>query len=383
SRSRIERPTAHRQRVMKNQRIQFSWVLPSLLAAFCAHGSSQAAQEAASETLTWGQLPSLPDALGLAGAFAGVSGGALIVAGGANFPNGFVWQGGKKVWQDKVYALDDPKGAWKVAGKLSRPLAYGVSVTTTQGVICIGGSDAERHYTDVFRLEWKDGALKTQPLPSLPIPLANAAGARAVDTIYIAGGADQPGELTALNKLFALDLAAAPLQWKELESCPGAPRQLAAAAAVDGAFFLIGGFTPQTSETKTVRRYLLDAWRYDPRQGWKRIADLPHPVVAAPSPAPALGASRFLLISGDDGSKLGFQPIEQHPGFSNEILSYGAITDTWRVAGAAPVARATAPVVEWRGQFLIVSGEVRPCVRSPQIWAFSAPTPQPGSSQPN
>src|SRR5262245_23532811 len=36
---------------------------------------------------TWTQLPPLPDREGFAGAFAGVTGGALIVAGGANFPD--------------------------------------------------------------------------------------------------------------------------------------------------------------------------------------------------------------------------------------------------------------------------------------------------------
>ena len=47
--------------------------------------------------LTWKQLPPLPDKLGFAGSFAGVSGGALIVAGGANFPEAMPWAGGPKV----------------------------------------------------------------------------------------------------------------------------------------------------------------------------------------------------------------------------------------------------------------------------------------------
>src|SRR4051794_13907380 len=53
--------------------------------------------------LVWRPLPDLPDPLGLAGAFAGVSSGALLVAGGANFPNGMPWDGGAKVWQDRVW----------------------------------------------------------------------------------------------------------------------------------------------------------------------------------------------------------------------------------------------------------------------------------------
>ena len=41
---------------------------------------------AVAQSLTWNQLPSLPDPLGVAAPIAGVSGGALVVAGGANFP---------------------------------------------------------------------------------------------------------------------------------------------------------------------------------------------------------------------------------------------------------------------------------------------------------
>ena len=41
-------------------------------------------------------------------AVAGVSGGALLVAGGANFPDKKPWQGGTKVWYDTVFVLDEP-----------------------------------------------------------------------------------------------------------------------------------------------------------------------------------------------------------------------------------------------------------------------------------
>ena len=40
----------------------------------------------AADTLTWKQLPPLPDVPGVAAPFAGVSGCALLVAGGVNFP---------------------------------------------------------------------------------------------------------------------------------------------------------------------------------------------------------------------------------------------------------------------------------------------------------
>ena len=146
----------------------------------------------------WKRLPSLPDARGFAGPFAGVSDGVLLVAGGANFPDKKPWDGGKKVWYDTVFALERPDGAWKVAGHLSRPLAYGVSVTHRNRTVCVGGSDAERHYAEAFRLEWKAGSVAVTPLPPLSRPVANACGALVGDTLYIAGGQDKPDSWNGL-----------------------------------------------------------------------------------------------------------------------------------------------------------------------------------------
>ena len=49
-------------------------------------GSAQITKKA--NQFAWGELPAIPDNFGFAGSFSGVSGDALIVAGGANFPDG-------------------------------------------------------------------------------------------------------------------------------------------------------------------------------------------------------------------------------------------------------------------------------------------------------
>jgi hypothetical protein len=54
----------------------------------------------------------------VAGPFAGTSGGALIVAGGANFPDKMPWDGGKKIWHDTAFVLDKTNGAWRGEFKL-------------------------------------------------------------------------------------------------------------------------------------------------------------------------------------------------------------------------------------------------------------------------
>jgi N-acetylneuraminic acid mutarotase len=326
----------------------------------------------AENSLAWKQLPSLPDPLGVAAPFAGVSGDALIVAGGANFPGKMPWEGGTKVWHDTVWLLEQPNGSWREIGKLRRPLGYGISVTHRDTIVCVGGSDAERHYPDAFRLTWKGGKLISDSLPPLPIALSGASGALVKDTVFVACGSEQPGEQSATNRVFALDLAAQTPAWRELPALPGKPRLLAIAGARDDAFFVFGGIALEPNETgKIVRVYLRDAWSFREKDGWHRLADLPKPCVAAPSPAPFIGG-RFLLLAGDDGSRVGFQPLDKHPGFPRGILACDPALDRWTAnASEVPAPRATVPCVEWNGMFVIPSGEQRPGVRSPEVWAIT------------
>lgn len=319
--------------------------------------------------LHWSQLPSLPDHLGVAGAFAGVSNGDLLVAGGANFPDKMPWEGGKKVWHDTVYALDRTNGAWRVVGTLPRPLGYGVSLSTKDGVLCIGGSDAERHYPDVFLLSHSHGKLNVKSLPPLPVSLANGAGALVGKIAYVTAGAAMPGEQSALNRFFALELANAKPAWREIEPCPGEARILPVAGGTKGAFYLAGGAALRPKDGKIKRVYLQDAWRFTPGRKWERLADLPKPCVAAPSPAPVVNAT-MLLLGGDDGALADFQPLEQHPGFPKAVQALDLRTEKWTQFDGVPATRATVPVVEWNGLFVLPSGEVRPGVRSPEVWAL-------------
>jgi len=317
----------------------------------------------------WTKLAPLPDKEGFAGSFAGVSNGALLVAGGANFPDKKPWEGGAKVWHDRVFALESQNEEWIEAGKLPRPLGYGVSVTHRGGMVCVGGSDSQRHYADAFRLEWNDGKLVTAKLPELPKPFANGCGALVGDVLYVAGGQEPPGTELTLKTAWRIDLSATEPKWERIEDCPGSGRMLAAAAACDGSFWLIGGVELVTGKDgKPQRRYLSDAYRYTPGKGWQRVADLPHAIAAAPSPA-LCDATGIYLLGGDDGAQVGLAP-DKHRGFSKQIYRYDAMTANWADAGKLSDPRVTAPAVCWDGAWLVPSGEVRPGVRSPEVLVF-------------
>jgi N-acetylneuraminate epimerase len=360
-------PSVHRRVGNVPHPMKF-WTALTLLVA--SHACAAEAMEAL-KALQWRPLAPLPDPIGVAGPFAGASSGGLLVAGGAHFPTDMPWAGGAKVWTDRVWFLAKKNGEWKAAGNLPRPLAYGVSVTFLGKVWCIGGSDAARHYPDVFSLEWSSGRLVHTAAAALPAPLASAAGA--VDregNLFVACGSGAPGETSASNRFFTARLNDKELHWRELPPLPAEPRILAVAASHDGAFYIFGGAALDPANGKTVRRYLRDCWSYSPGGGWRRIADLPAPAVAAASPAPFV-RGRLWVISGDDGSLAGFAPAAEHPGFPGAVYAYDPGTDLWRSEERAPAPRVTLPCVEWGEDFVLPSGEIRPGVRSPEVWCFS------------
>ncbi|MCU0871262.1 MAG: sodium/solute symporter [Pirellulaceae bacterium] len=331
--------------------------------------------QVAGDAAEWTQLPPLPDPRGLGGAFAGASGDSLLVAGGTNFPDKPPWEKGTKFWYDSIYALFPGEASWRTAGSLPGLRAYGASIETEQGLVCAGGADAETHYDEVYLLRWQDAVLQVNTLPPLPAPCAYACGARLGSVVYLAGGVDNPRPTNAMRTFWALDLADPKPSWRELEPWPGPGRILAVAGVQAGAFHLFSGADIELDASgKPVRRYLSDAYRFMPGKGWQAIAAPPRPLVAAPSPAPAVGQSHLLVLSGDDGTKIDFSPPAKHPGFTPAIFAYHTITDTWVQMGQTPAPQVTTPTANWRGRWVIPSGEIRPGVRSPEVWSFR---PQP------
>jgi N-acetylneuraminic acid mutarotase len=333
----------------------------------------------------WGELAFIPDEHGFAGSFAGVANNALIVAGGANFPDGGApWTGSKKAWTDKIFVLEKPNGKWKLAATLSQPLGYGVSISHHNKLICIGGSNASGHVATVFAMSYINGKVTMEYWPHLPEALANSCGAVVGHTLYIAGGLLAPDAKGTASVFWSLDLDKPKSDWKKLETWPGPPRMLSIASSLNGKFYLFSGTDLEDKAGAAHRKYLNDAYAYTPGKGWKKLADLPRPVVAAAGPAVAYHKNELLIFGGDDGVLADNAATlkEKHPGFSDDILSYNTTTNKWTSAGRiktnklsdaaknpnkslwAPVTTAS---VLWQGVLVIPGGEVRPAVRTSRV----------------
>lgn len=353
----------------------------------------------AQSQLRYTRLPDLPasnsqPSLGVAGAFAGVSHGALLIAGGANFTNGFPWQGGTKVWHSTVYVLvrEGNSHQWVSTHKLDRPRGYGASVVWHEQLICIGGNDDKQRFADVFSLRWNLSAatLDRQLLPSLPTPLANLSAAISGNSLYVFGGESDRG---TENSLYVLNLVTPTRGWQKLADLPGPARAYTAMTAQQNgpeqSLYVAGGRQTSTGRTTVYA----DVYEYRiSRKQWQRLPDLPQPLAA--HQVVAMGSLSLFIFGGDDGKRL--RQIEalsnqvnqlpegvekercrternnlqiNHSGFIKTVWQFRTDTKTWSVVDTLPFPTpVTTPLVRWGNSVVMPSGEITPGIRTPAIW---------------
>ena len=347
--------------------VAFVWL------SIAACGSAQ--NDDAGATATWSELPPLPDVVGFGGPFVGVHRRALIVAGGANFPQAPPWEGGEKVWHDRVFVLPADADQWLEAGRLPAPRAYGLTISTDDGLLLIGGSDATNVFAECHWLRWNvaAGQLEVEAAPPLPRPSAFHAGGVVDGVVVVLAGKATKASDSVSDEVWTLDLNHAPAdrRWSKRRAFPGVPRIKAVGAVQsDGGgrrhlFCFSGEVTHRANDGTSRLEYLVDGWRYDPVDDrWTRTADLERPVAAGS--AVDIGASHVLVFSGSTGEHVE-RPVEDRPEFPTDVLAYHTITDTWTRFATMPSGVVTTQVVRLGDRLVISTGEVRPGVRTNRV----------------
>ena len=309
-------------------------------------------------SLSLPQLDGTPN-IGIAGAFSGRVNGKLLIAGGANFPDRTPEANGEKRYHRDLYIYDASRGWQVIRDALPAPRAYGISVTLPEGVLCIGGCDASECTDQVSLLTLDGDRPRFTPWPSLPRPLANAAGALVGHRIYVAGGIEQGGGGTAATRdFFMLDLHDRGRGWQELPPWPGPGRAFAVAASqsdgFDNCFYLFSGRDFSGDSAWTVHK---DGYRYNPRLGsWERLEG-EFPVMAGT--AAPFGTNHILLIGGRNGTNSDDRMLRLYHTIT-ETLTEVPVSDEIDL----PV---TTNVLPDDDGILITSGEIRPGVRTPVL----------------
>jgi SSS family transporter len=199
------------------------------------------------------------------------------------------------------------------------------------------------------------------------------------DQIYLAGG-QRTGDLTSAQQSFwLLDMKKRgdpDFKWTELPAWPGPERAFNLTVSQHNGFndcvYVMSG----RRDTGQGLEFLRDVYEFDPTKmgttvadPWRRLPDAPSCVMAGT--AAAVGQSHVFVMGGADGSLFhrAADLKERHPGFPKRALVYHTITATWTEVESTPVNHVTTAAVPWDGRIVIPSGEVRPRVRSPKVWA--------------
>ena len=339
---------------------------------------------AAPPATDWKTLPPLPDPVGFGGMFAGVADGVLFTGGGSRFIDKPVWNGGKKVFSDKVFVLKNSAGPWEVlSDTLPLELAHGASAPHGSSVIYAGGMNASGALKNVYRISLTNGALQVADLPELPHPLVYAAAAVVQDVLYVVGGVTDAASTQPSKEFWALPLASnQPSVWTKLPDFPGKPGIVMSAAGAGESLYVFGGMHYLPSEDGKTRPVPQDnAYRYDPAtRTWTQLEDMPFARVGAATPCPVL-PNGDILVAGGYGFVFAGLPKE-HPGFERETLVYSPSKKTWREGPPLPCDRkpdpelpsspgpepmVAAPAVVWGDMAVLISGEVRPATRTPAV----------------
>lgn len=312
--------------------------------------------------ISWGSHLELPSrnmdgtkSPGLAGVFSGYSSEFYIVAGGANFADKPLAEGGRKQWWGDLYVHNGKE--WKVYKDfLPAPVGYGYSQEIPEGLLCIGGCNGEKCSDQAYIISIdKDGNPVIQNLASMPYPLANMAGGMIDRKVYLAGGIHSTDNPEATMTFLCLDLDSR--EWKELDSWNGEPRAFATSAVQnDRGHECLYIFSGRNFKGSKVLEILYDGWRYDPQeQTWQKLEGY-FPVMAGT--AMPVGTDKILFFGGrcETGADDNVTRLYD--------IDKGTITENTVTGVTIPVTTVT----NFKGaEFTIASGETAPGLRTPLL----------------
>ncbi len=260
---------------------------------------------------------SIPD-----GAFYGICGDVLIVAGGEK--------------SDKIVVYDPITAQILSVAELDKQAAFGASTVVNNALICIGGISQQQYLRDVIRLRWNAGLKRVivESLPPLPSECAFAGADVIGSVLYVATG--MFGN-SAMNNLWTIDLSkeqTSDFLWLQLAGWKGKSRFSSFVKAQFNGFedvlYIIGGKTYDTKNGDVVfvdemlefSPFKYEVSKHKPQEFWRERTGFEH--LDKTQTAVTAGQSHILFFSYVQNEATG------------NIYGYHTITDTWSDFGLYP-----------------------------------------------
>lgn len=347
----------------------------------------------------WSELPiadGLEQQVGLAGASSGLSNDVMLIVGGSNFEDGVPWRGGQKKYFSNIYVVqkDGKNFVWtKKTYKIPFNLAYAATISTPQGLVCIGGENENGISQKVLVLQWNIAKQDVDYnfMPDLPSGITNASATYLENKIFVLGGETKT---TTLRSFYQFNVNSKIAQWQKL---PDLPIALSHSVAViqSNSLFLFGG---RAKTDSGISKLSNKAFRFDPKKNeWETLKNISDNNIEIPALSAGVGVAfgqhKILLIGGDKGNifsqietyntkialskdeneKIRLQTekvalLENHQGFSKDIYVYDIQKNSWNKFGEMPmITPVTTNLVKWSDVIFIPSGEIKPGIRTPNV----------------
>lgn len=327
--------------------------------------------------------------------------------------------------------LQEKKAGWKMIGHLPEPVGYGATAVTSRGIVCIGGNDDKTSFSKALLLIPEKENFRVTLLPALPVAMDNMAAAAIGDVVYVAGGNTNGIPSNKLYSLDLCNLekgweslpgfpGAQRVQpilvaQKKTGNAGGFHTAGTRSLQTDPIFrtdpevigetclFLAGGFQPATGEEAA--QVPTGMLMYSPSEKqWMQVSVIPsfadgslRTLTGAAGVAygdslilfaggvnydcflSAVDRPRQIEIAKRKGDKETLELLQKeaseyllHPTewyrFNQSLLIYHTKTGRWTETDAyEPFARAGAGFVVHKDQLIVVNGELKPGVRTPEV----------------
>lgn len=348
----------------------------------------------------WSTVASLPlstqkgEPTGISAAYTGVIGSYLVIAGGANFPNGHPYfDGASKYYHDTIYVYDISDNQFKLVATSKLPMAmgYGTTVTKNNHLLLVGGKNNQQTYDTVIELTLDENHIpQTQIVARLPFVWSDGAADTHDDFLYLfAGNVD--GKIS--NQVCKFSFVSARCD-SDIPALPAIARTQFPAISINDEFMLFGGFNPQATSHNFA---LTDAYAFDySTASWRALPNTQlnnKDVTLAGGSALRLAKNKILFLGGvnkqifDNAvlklTTLQGQALAQFKQqyfsmpvaafkFNRKQIVFDLKRGTWSaLKQLVPFAGGAGPLqtAQYQDTIYWVSGEVKAVQRSPYIYS--------------